>query len=286
MKVSIFLLLTAAVQSISSFGLRPPACRTTGTTSCTHAQHSRVPVYPTTCRQVLALFSSESVDEEPQPRDSQRLDLTRKYNTTSLLFMIVSVIIALMPDRTVQLASKVGGAAGYGLASGVSRILAGATNRNRLDSDTYKRLNMGLFGFSLVSLVAIPGEAAFLPTFGMAVLLLSCMQLVKGLGLTVANEGWRRGVDPENNGLDPKQIMGELGNGTKSNLGGLYNTPRTGFMYLLCFLFSLAGGLSSYMEGRFYMSVSCCLNKSCLWLVNASSYVCWLFISTIFHCFK
>jgi len=36
-----------------------------------------------------------------------------------------------------------GGAAGFGIASGLSYILAGANEHDRLQSDTYKRLNVG-----------------------------------------------------------------------------------------------------------------------------------------------
>lgn len=114
-----------------------------------------------------------------------------------------------MPDRTntAQLASKVGGAAGYGLAAGTCYILAGATSHDRLGSDTYKHLNLGLFGSSLLSIVAIPGEAAFHPSFGVAVLLVSFMGFVKGYGASVSYNGWRRGVDLESDTWAPKKII-------------------------------------------------------------------------------
>lgn len=205
----------------------------------------------------LALCAS--TEENDEESDLWRGELTRKYNTCSIFFGLVSLILAGMPDRTntVRLASKMGGAAGYGLAAGTSYILAGATSHDRLGSDTYKRLNVGLLGSSLLSLVAIPGEAAFHPNFGVAVLLSGFMGFVKGFGAIVSYEGWRRGVDPQSDALAPKEMIGEFVSGVKSTLGGIYNTPRKGFVYLTYFSLVLAGGFSALMQGIFNLGVSC-----------------------------
>ena len=195
------------------------------------------------------------------------------------------MILATMPDRTntVQLASKMGGAAGFGLAGGTSYILAGATSHDRLGSDTYKRLNVGLLGFSSLSLVAIPGEAAFHPSFGVAVLLLAFLGFVKGFGAIVSYKGWRRGVDPESDVLAPKEMIGEFVSGVKSTLGGIYDTPRKGFVYLMYLLLVLAGGFSALMQGMFNMTVSCDWYDK---ILSRASVLTACAHSTPHHCFR
>jgi len=196
--------------------------------------------------------------------------LTKRYKTGSILFGLVSVILATMPDRTnaVQLANKYGGAAGYGLAAGICHILRDAASHDRLSSDTYKRLNVGLFFFCFISLLSIPGEAAFHPQFGPAVLLMMAMTFIKGWGCSLAYAGWKLGVQ-ELNGNDsttPRQLVGEFGKGIKSTLSGIFNTPRKGFVYLLYLMLVLAGGFSAVMEAQFYMSYNAPLfNISLQW---------------------
>lgn len=260
MKASLFLVLVAAARSVSSFGLNKSSfCSFTSIRSTVqaHAQARKaVPSIATWGNTPALCASSSSVENEQS--DLRRDELIRKYNTGFILFGVVSLILAAIPDRTntAQLASKLGGAAGYGLAAGTCYILAGATSHDHLGSDTYKRLNVGLFGSSLLSLVAIPGEVAFHPSFGVAILLLSFMGFVKGYGASVSYNGWRRGVDPESDAWAPAKMIREFLSGVKSTLGGVYNTPRNGFVYLVCFLLVLAGGFSALMQGMFNMGVS------------------------------
>jgi hypothetical protein len=268
MKASLFLVLVAAARAVSSFGLDISSFgsfMSKRSSVKAHSPHSQVrnavPSIATWVNtRALCASSSfvENEEEEEEESDLRRNELIRKYNTASILFGLVSLILAAMPDRTntAQLASKVGGAAGYGLAAGTCYILAGATSHDRLGSDTYKRLNVGLFGSSLLSLIAIPGEAAFHPSFGVAVLLLSFMGFVKGYGASVSYNGWRRGVDPESDAGAPRKMIREFLSGVKSTLGGIYNTPRKGFVYLMYFLLVLAGGFSALMQGMFNMGVS------------------------------
>ena len=254
---ALFVVLVSVAGSASSFSLDTWSCRSfTSTRSRVRWHIHPQVVLPLEANSRALCASSEENDKES---DLWRGELTRKYNTCSILFGIVSLILATMPDRTntVQLASKMGGAAGYGLAAGTSYILAGATTHDRLGSDTYKRLNVGLLGSSLLSLVAIPGEAAFHPSFGVAVLLSAFMAFVKGFGAMTSYKGWRKGVDPESDTLAPKEMFGEFVSGIKSSLGGIYHTPRKGFVYLMYFLLVLAGGFSALMQGMFNMGVSC-----------------------------
>jgi hypothetical protein len=187
--------------------------------------------------------------------------LTKRYKAGSILFGLVSLILATMPDRTkaVKLASKYAGSAGYGLAAGTCHILADATSNDRLSSDTYKRLNCGLFFFCFVTLFAIPGEAAFHPQFGPAILLMMAMTFIKGWGCSLAYEGWKTGVEESsgrNASMTVKQLAAEFGYGIKSTVSGLFHTPRKGFVYLLYLLVVLAGGFSAVMEAQFYMKYS------------------------------
>lgn len=202
--------------------------------------------------------SANNIEKTPPPDKDK---LTKRYKIGSILFGLVSVILATMPDRTkaVKLGSKYAGSAGYGLAAGTCHILADATSNDRLSSDTYKRLNGGLFFFCFISLFAIPGEAAFHPQFGPAILLMMAMAFMKGWGCSVAYEGWKTGVEESsgrNASVTAKQLAAEFGHGIKSTASGIFRTPRKGFVYLLYLLVVLAGGFSAVMEAQFYMKYS------------------------------
>lgn len=201
-------------------------------------------------------LSSSTKERNDEPSD-QKQTLLKKYRAGSITFGLVSLILATIPDRTntVQLANKYGGAAGYGLAAGTCHILADATRNGRLASDTYKRLNIGLFLFCFISLFSIPGEAAFHPQFGPAVLLMTAMTFIKGWGCTLAYKGWKRGVQEsnDNESSSPKQLLGAFGKGIQSTMSGIFHTPRKGFVYLIYLLLVLMAGFSAVMEAQFYI---------------------------------
>ena len=104
------------------------------------------------------------------------------YNTAALLMLILPFHIQLIITSTIRtsaaaaaassplllspsvLSTKWGCAMGFVMAAKLSSILRQAHIEHRLSSDTYKRLNLGLFGFNMMGLMAIPGEVALMQT--------------------------------------------------------------------------------------------------------------------------
>jgi hypothetical protein len=141
-----------------------------------------------------------------------------RYTLSTVLFGGIFVLLFFMPDKTggKQLASKVGGAAGFGLASGVSYMLASqpsslqtaaesssistirrvstANTYADTDTNTYLRLHLGLLGFCVLGLGAFPGEAAFFRTAGPAMLAYCAMSCARLVGAVTAFRGWKAGI--------------------------------------------------------------------------------------------
>jgi hypothetical protein len=179
------------------------------------------------------------------------------------MFGMTGLVLLLMPDRTMTtlLAAKWGGAAGFGIAAGLCHILRGANYHDRLSSDTYKRLSLGLLGFHLVGLTAIPGEAAFLHEALPAMVLTAAMTGLRGFGCVLAFRGWKRGcetaVDPSANGTWTfHDGARELAKGLKETLLGLkVQSKKKALTYRNCFLLVCFGIFSSFMEGLFNIEV-------------------------------
>lgn len=172
-----------------------------------------------------------------------------------------------MPDRTLTtlLSAKLGGAAGFGLAAGLCYILAHATEQNRLSSDTYKRLNVGLLGFFLVGLLAIPGEAAFAHQASSALALTGLLTLLRACGAAVSFAGWKRGVVGSDKGgtVNPplktlQLLVTDLFRGTRETLMGILRVQnkKKALTYRNSLLLIAACMFSSFMEGLFDIQVS------------------------------
>jgi hypothetical protein len=238
-----------------------------------------------------ALLSSTSDDNNDDSshmkssNDNNRL--SKRYMAGTILFGLVAFILAAMPDRTkgVQLAGKYGGAAGYGLAAGTCHILSNAIKNNRLTTDSSRRLNVGLFFFCLISLFSLPGEAAFLPMFGPAVLLMTAMMFIKGWGCNLSYQGWKAGVEDSRGlaNMTSNQLLGQFARDVASSLKGIIKTPRKGFVYLFLFFMVVLGGFSSVMEAQFYMQYGAPLfNISLQWSALARLF----FVSSIVYSLK
>jgi hypothetical protein len=214
------------------------------------------------CKSKLFSSSSPSPDainnDDPNPKHSaillkEKRSLANAYQTASSVFGLIGALLLVMPDRTMNtmVAAKFGGAAGYGMASGLCHILKGATEHDRLSSDTYKRLNIGLLGFCLLQLPAIPGEAGFLPTFLPALSLSIFTTLVRIIGASLAFRGWKRGLGPGK--ITLKVLCKDISRGTLETVKGLRVKAKQKSMtyrnFLLLVMLSL---FSSLMEGIFY----------------------------------
>jgi hypothetical protein len=150
-----------------------------------------------------------------------------------------------------MVSTKFGGAAGYGMAAGLCHILKGAAKHNRLNSDTYKRLSVGLLGFTLLSLFALPGEAGFLPTAVPSVVLFMILTLSRLLGASAAYRGWVQGVRGDAK-ASPRQLGKELYQGTLDSIKGLrVQFKQKALTYRNLLLIVIVSCFSSIMEGIF-----------------------------------
>ena len=181
--------------------------------------------------------------------DSDKKSLMDAYRIGTVVFGAMGVVLLFMPDRTMTtlIASKLGGAAGFGIASGLCYILRGATEHDRLQSDTYKRLNIGLLGFSLMSLPAIPGEASFLPTFVPALFLSIVATLARIFGVSISYRGWAKGMGDK---AAPRTLIAESLKGARETLGGL-RVKNKGKLYRNFLVLVMLAGFSSLMDGIF-----------------------------------
>ena len=237
----------------------PPADPILSSTYSTRIQHCG------SHRLASTSISADDADGEScQSRmDDRNSELTKQYELLTKIFGATGLVLLLMPDRTMTtlLASKCGGAAGYLLAGGLSHILAGANDHDRLTSDTYKRLNVGLLGFCLIGSFALPGEASFLPRLFPAVLIAGLTTSVKVFGAVVSYVGWRRGVESEVGGAEPvfapKKMLGSLYKGTKETAKGMrVQNKKKALTYRNCVLLVGMGIVSAFMEGLFNIRVS------------------------------
>lgn len=203
--------------------------------------------------------------ERPQYNLAQKQSMRNKYNLLSIVYAFVAATLLLMPDRTLtkKLASKLGAAGGFGVAAALARMLAEATNKGRLHSPTYKRLNVGLLGFSFLGLSSVPGEAAFLPTAGSAVILAAVMNATRILGVIVSYSGWSMGVvnpvsvQPSDRNvalLSPKKATEELMSGSFSTFKDLKvqkENKKKSLTYRNFLLLVLVSMVSCLLEGIF-----------------------------------
>ncbi len=129
-------------------------------------------------------------------------------------------------------ATKLGGALGFAVAAGVSRILHKYTSaegdvekeeESVLDADSCRKLNFGLLSFSLVGLFAVPGEASLsysstgsiaTSTFALAVQYVS-----RVVGLLAAFRGWI-----SSNGIQLRKGEGQKRGFVKDLRNGLMQT--------------------------------------------------------------
>ncbi|GAX20906.1 hypothetical protein FisN_1Lh440 [Fistulifera solaris] len=179
-------------------------------------------------------------------------DLKTGYKLGSYMLAATGAFLLSMPDRTGRtlVASKVGGATGYGLAAGLCYILEGAYDNNRLGSDTYKRLNLGLFAFMVLGLFAIPGEAGFLPSAVGAMIMSVLLTVVRLYGVALAWKGWEYGVGAGS----LKGLWDEIVNGTKETVKGLrVKNQRKALTYRNMLFLILMGSISSFFDGIFLL---------------------------------
>jgi hypothetical protein len=264
MRQGYLLLIISLFTSHSTHALQTRIHFTRSITSPCHSSKSlyqRQDGLPIKSSQLILWMASSSsseddkaiiLSEEGSPH-SKKQRLTKAYNLSTGLFGVASLILFGIPDRTLtkKLATKWGGAAGFGLAAYWSHVLSKAAQKDRLSSDTYKRGNLGLFGFSVLGLAALPGEAGFWPHATPAIATSAILTIVRIVGAVVSIWGWKVGILK---GVSPIQ---ELWNGCKNNLRGLrVQEKKKSLFYRNALLIVLFSMFSSVMEWNFQLRVS------------------------------
>jgi hypothetical protein len=186
-------------------------------------------------------------------------DLRQHYRWSQYIFMSTAALIFVLPDRTMTtlLATKWGGACGYALAAGLCRVLESAAIAQRLSSDTYRRLNLGLAAFCGLSVTAVPGEAAFLNSVRATGVLVAFLTAVRFWGLVIALRGWTHGLGIRLGGDDgaARAMLLQLARGTRETVSGFLRvqSPKKALTYRNCLGLVGIGMVSSFMEGLFHI---------------------------------
>ena len=153
------------------------------------------------------------------------LSVLTSHRASSILYLLTSILTFMTPNRLTLTqvvrhtgtARKVGGAAGFAIASCVSHILyEHQKERESMDDGTRRKLNFGLLVFAFVGLASIPGESSFSPTFNGAIRACVLMQLSRVIGCVAAFRGWV--------GSNDIQLGGGLGNKLEEMKRGVKQT--------------------------------------------------------------
>jgi hypothetical protein len=106
-------------------------------------------------------------------------------------------------------------ASGHVLAAGLAYILAGAAKNDRLKSDTYKRLNLGLVLYGAVGLSMVGLSSSFRLPIYVIPPLLAFINSIKGYAYGAM--GWDK---------KSGKIISDLTEGTKSTFWGMLTIPK------------------------------------------------------------
>ena len=165
------------------------------------------------------------IDDE---QDKKRVALKDGYDGMVKLNVLLSVLPFLSSGTP---PNKFSTAAGILVAAGFTRMLSDATLHNRLNSDTYKRLNLSLLVFHVVTLLTNAfGDATGLQRPARRIVLIS---ICKIFGAGVAFTGWQQGL-----GANTKMFQ-ELRDGIASTFSRSLVTKGRGVLYRNSLLASL-----------------------------------------------
>ena len=230
--------------------------------------------------------SSFSLNDNDNDNDNKEAKILETlYSRTSLVFGFASALLFLIPDKTLtkRLATKWGGAAGFGLASYASRILQQQVQRTTsstatspttsvssgsslllLSNDTYKRWNLGLCGFCVLAIPSVPGEAWFWPSPAAAIGTSLILTATRIFGAMVFYRGWKFGFVSSSSVAaaaasvsTSSRVTQELWQGWKKNWKGIRvcTKPKASLFYRNSLLVVLFAMFSNLMEGIFHMRV-------------------------------
>jgi hypothetical protein len=186
---------------------------------------------------------------------SDESGIRQSYNISKWSFALVSLILFIMPDKTLtqRLATKWGGASGFGISAFVFHLLSIQEDTSEQNREEYagfvKRCQLGLAGFCALGLFSIPGEAAFWSTPGPAMMTSALMTLTRLGGLMVSFRGWTENVTE-------LRLHKELWNGWLDNLRGWKVQDKKKSLFYRNSLFIVGMSLiSNILEGIFQLRV-------------------------------
>jgi len=208
----------------------------------------------------------EEDGEDRHSNSAQLGSMRQRYKILRLVYAGLAATLFLMPDRTLtkKLATKLGGAAGFGVAAFIAWMLSDASAQGKLSHATNKRLSTGLLGFSILGVPSVPGEAAFFTTAGPAIVLSAIMTVARIGGAIVAYSGWSICVMAQQSSgriplMGPRKLLNEITDGITTTFKSLKvrkENRKRSLTYRNCLLLVSASMLSSLAEGIFYIRVS------------------------------
>ena len=183
-----------------------------------------------TAKNVILVYDNVNGAAADEGR-KDRTSLSDGYTGLSKLYLISGLFLFLLTGTN----RKFSAAAGFVVAAGFSRILSDATDHGRLGSNTYKRLNLGLVAFNLISLLTIPAQLRQLRRLARGAAFVSMATFCQTLGIGISIVGWRRGLG------DGADLLKELKEGIQSTLRSVWATQGRGTLYRNALLPVLVG---------------------------------------------
>jgi hypothetical protein len=163
--------------------------------------------------------------------DRNKTAMMNGYKSSMKLYLISSMFLLMMTGSYFKLAN----AAGLLVAAGLAHILSDATEQDRLGSDTYKRINLGLMGFTLISLLNMSGDFELFRLLPRGYTYFGMAAFSHAFGGCTAYAGWRRGL------VDDADIQQELKGGIQSTFRSIWPTKGRGTIYRNALLAILVG---------------------------------------------
>lgn len=186
--------------------------------------------------------------------------MKKLHNICSILCAGMAGWLFMMPDRTlsVELASKMGGVAGFGIASALVWMLSTPHETLQLSPSTSKRLNFGLLVFALGGLVALPGEAGFPRRFTTSLITWTGLTVVRLVLACTAYFGWKQRIASD---LPITQSIGLIKDDLLRGFGSVWESLRTrqrnqASTYQNLLVLLMVGMFSSSMDFFFNIRVS------------------------------
>ena len=177
------------------------------------------------------LLLCNSVNGTDGEDDRKKTAMINGYKSSMKLYLISSFLLLMITG----IYNKVTNAAGLLVAAGLAHILTDATEHDRLGSDTYKRVNLGLMGFNLINLLNISCEFELFRMLPRGYSYFPIAAFTQAFGGCTAYAGWRQGL------ANKADIQQELKKGIQLTFRSIWPTKGRGTIYRNALLPVLVG---------------------------------------------